>query len=122
MHGFFSEFEFYYEHTARISFNTIIAAVLNIILNYVFIDIFGYYAAGYTTLLCYVICTVMHYYGMRKACSSSATEAYAPKILITLSAAFLAVTILLLLLYRSFVIRYAIILLILMLAYAIATI
>ena len=31
---------------------------------------FGYYAAGYTTLLCFIIYATFHYYFMRKICFS----------------------------------------------------
>lgn len=65
---FFAVFEFYYEETKYIAFATFIAAALNIFLNYIFIKIFGYYAAGYTTLFCYFAYAVFHYFFMRKVC------------------------------------------------------
>ena len=61
MYSFFATFEFYFEKTKYISFATSIGAVTNIILNYVFINWFGYIAAGYTTLLCFVIYAIFHY-------------------------------------------------------------
>ena len=62
---FFSVFEFYYEKTGLITLATMAGAALNIILNYIFIGIFGYYAAGYTTLLCYMVYSVMHFIIMK---------------------------------------------------------
>lgn len=53
--------EFYYEKTKFLMFASIGAAVLNIILNYVFIKQYGYVAAGYTTLVCYIIYSLGHY-------------------------------------------------------------
>ena len=38
-----------------------IAAILNVALNAIFIPLFGYRAAGYTTLACYVVLGVTHY-------------------------------------------------------------
>ena len=40
---------------------SVVAAVLNLALNALFIPIFGYRAAGYTTLACYVVLGVTHY-------------------------------------------------------------
>ena len=37
-----------------------IAALLNVILNYVYIGKYGYIAAGYTTLICYVVYSMAH--------------------------------------------------------------
>ena len=37
------------------------SAALNILLNFVCINIFGYFAAGYTTLYCYIVFTIYHY-------------------------------------------------------------
>ena len=36
-------------------------ACLNIILNSIFIDMYGFIAAGYTTLVCYTIFAIAHY-------------------------------------------------------------
>ena len=44
---------------------SVLAAGLNILLNYIFIRIYGYYAAGYTTLFCYIIYSIGHYLFMR---------------------------------------------------------
>ena len=45
--------------TYLIMIPTIIAAIVNIILNYIFINIFGMIAAAYTTLACYIILSVL---------------------------------------------------------------
>ena len=37
-----------------------IAALLNVILNYIYIGKYGYIAAGYTTLICYIVYSVAH--------------------------------------------------------------
>ncbi len=52
--------EYYTKKTINIMFATIGAAVLNVILNYVFILNYGFIAAAYTTLFCYVVYLVIH--------------------------------------------------------------
>lgn len=63
---FFAVFEFYYEKTTYITVATMGGAIINIILNYIFIRIYGYYAAGYTTLICFILYSVFHYLLMKK--------------------------------------------------------
>ena len=61
----FYDVEYYYKKTKQISFISVIAAVLNLILNFIFIRKFGYQAAAYTTLVSYFVFFVMHYIGKR---------------------------------------------------------
>lgn len=53
--------EYYYQKTKMIAIGTIGAAILNIILNSVFIRSYGYQAAAYTTLVSYFAYFVFHY-------------------------------------------------------------
>ena len=68
MYTFFATFEFYFEKTKYIASATVGGAVLNIVLNYIFINRFGYMAAGYTTLFSYILFAILHYYFMKKIC------------------------------------------------------
>lgn len=52
--------EHFYKKTIYITINTLIAAVINIVLNYLLIPKFGYIAAAYTTVTAYVISFVLH--------------------------------------------------------------
>lgn len=52
--------EHYYKKTTYITINTIIAAVINLVLNYILIPKYGYTAAAYTTLISYFISFVLH--------------------------------------------------------------
>ncbi|MCM1131338.1 MAG: oligosaccharide flippase family protein [Anaeroplasma bactoclasticum] len=61
LYSMFSNLEYYYKKTWQISVASIICAGLNIGLNYVFIPKFGYYAAGYTTLVSYVLLALCHF-------------------------------------------------------------
>ena len=64
----FANVEMYYGENKGISIISIVCSVLNIILNIIFIPIFGYFAAGWTTLICYMLLTLLHYILMRRAC------------------------------------------------------
>ncbi|WP_304206860.1 lipopolysaccharide biosynthesis protein [Phocaeicola plebeius] len=64
----FAKVAFYREKTRLISTASMVGAVLNVLLNLVFIPLFGYQAAGYTTLICYVAYAVFHYLLMRSLC------------------------------------------------------
>lgn len=66
LYPLFANVEFYYEKTIGIMIASCIGAIVNIILNYIFIGIFGYHAAGYTTLVCYIIFAVAHYFFQRR--------------------------------------------------------
>lgn len=52
--------EYYYEKTKYISIGTTIAAIINIILNYIFIPQYGYIAAAYTTMFSYIVYFTLH--------------------------------------------------------------
>jgi O-antigen/teichoic acid export membrane protein len=58
--------EYYYEKTKYISIGTVIAAIVNVALNYIFIRKFGYIAAAYTTLVSYIIYYIIHTVVSRK--------------------------------------------------------
>lgn len=58
--------ELYYKETGFATIATTIAAVLNIILNFIFINIFGFVAAGYTTMTCYAVLALFHYINVKK--------------------------------------------------------
>ncbi|MBQ2175250.1 MAG: polysaccharide biosynthesis C-terminal domain-containing protein [Alphaproteobacteria bacterium] len=53
--------QFYFEKTQFLLISSISAALVNIGLNFVFIKMFGYVAAGYTTLVCYILYSLGHY-------------------------------------------------------------
>lgn len=61
LYSLFSTIEYYYQKTGFISIATCACAIINLILNYFFIKKYGYYAAGYTTLICYMFLAILHY-------------------------------------------------------------
>lgn len=63
---FYVNVEYYYEKTKFITVNTVIAAALNIVLNYIFIPRYGYFAAAFTTFVSYVVSFTLHYMYAKK--------------------------------------------------------
>ncbi|MCF0248286.1 MAG: oligosaccharide flippase family protein [Synergistes sp.] len=105
----FTVFQFYYEKPYLVTAVTLFAALLNIILNYFFLGVFGYYAAGYTTLFCYIVFSVMHYYFTKKICKKYSGNArpYDTKAIIKVSSAFLALGFVILFTYNNTAMRYS---------------
>lgn len=61
LYSLYVNVEFYYKKTKIIAMSTVIAAVVNILLNLIFIPVFGYVAAAYTTLAGYMLLFFIHY-------------------------------------------------------------
>ena len=66
LYDWFARFEYYYEKTYYILIASLTGAVMNLLLNYFCIRRFGYIAAGYTTLICYIVYSFMHFFFMNK--------------------------------------------------------
>lgn len=107
---FFAVFEFYYEKTQYITAATMIGAILNIVLNYIFIPIFGYYAAGYTTLFCYILYSLFHFIFMNRLIKKyhPGQTAYSKKILGGITLSIMLMGLILLSTYSHRIIRYGI--------------
>lgn len=108
MYLYFANFESYYEKPQYFSIATTTGAITNIILNLIFIPIFGFSAAGYTTLLCYMLFAIMHYIFMRKVCKEKLNniKVFDLRFIITLSIIVLILTIAVTFLYNYQLIRY----------------
>ena len=65
MYSLYMRIELFYKKTGFATIATTIAAVTNIILNYIFIRMMGYLAAGYTTMVCYALLALFHYFNVR---------------------------------------------------------
>ena len=89
----FAKFSFYYEKTSQITLMTMAVAILNIILNYFGIRLFGYVAAGYTTLICYIMYAGFHYGLMIRVCRKYNNNVfpYDTKIIILISGLFIII-------------------------------
>ena len=104
----FAPFEFYFEKRIWTAAGTLTSALLNLILNYIFIQLCGYQAAGYTTLVCYSLNSLLHYFFMRKVCKEHLDDIkpYDPKILIGITLGFFIIGFLYIPLYSMAAIRY----------------
>ena len=60
LYPLFSNIEFYFEQNKFVTLASITGALLNILLNYIFIPIFGFIAAGFTTVVCYFFFAAGH--------------------------------------------------------------
>lgn len=107
----FAKFAFYYEKTKFVMVASVIGAVLNIVLNYIFIGKYGYVAAGYTTLACYIVYAVGHYTFMNKVCDQKCggLRPYKLKYILGISIGFILIGCMLLLTYRTIWARYSLI-------------
>lgn len=109
---FFAIFEYYFERTKTIAIASCFGAILNIILNYLLIPIFGYFAAGYTTLVCFIIYAVLHYTFMRKICKEKleGREPFSVKVYIIIAAIFMAFGFVFQMTYSNILVRYSLLL------------
>lgn len=65
VYSLFSNIEFYYANGKYAMLASCVSAIINIVLNMLFIPVFGFVAAAYTTLICFIALTFFHYYSMR---------------------------------------------------------
>lgn len=107
----FAKFAFYYEKTFFIMIASVSGAILNIVLNYIFIKKFGYIAAGYTTLICFMVYSIAHYIFMTKICNDycQGKKPYNLKIILLITYIMLAAGNLFLITYNNIFLRYIII-------------
>lgn len=66
VYSLYMRIELYYKKTGFAAIATCIAAGANILLNYIFIKIFGFIAAGYTTMACYILLSLFHYFNVKR--------------------------------------------------------
>ena len=98
--------ELFYKKTTFATVASTIAAVSNIILNYIFIKLFGFVAAGYTTMVCYAL---FHYINVK---NKKYDDAIDNKKILAISIVVIVVSILISILYSHRLLRYSFILII----------
>ncbi len=115
----FAPFEFYFEKRIWTAIGSVSSALLNLLLNYIFIQLCGYQAAGYTTLVCYSINSMLHYYFMRKVCRTYLDDVkpYNLKILLGITGGFFAIGFIYIPTYSYPVIRFILTAVILVIVY-----
>lgn len=102
--------EYYYEKTKFIMIGTILAAILNIVLNLIFLKKYGYVAAAYTTLVTYVAYCLLHFCIARYIFKKSLFNL---KLLLFLSLLIIVVNFISVFLIKFFIIRLVLIIIIL---------
>ena len=117
VYGMFANVELFYDANKFTMFISMFGAGLNLLLNYLAIPIFGYVAAGYTTLICYVIFSIGHYLNMNRIARKKAgSSIYKPLPILLMSAMVIVLSILVSFLYMFTIVRYAVVGLILIAA------
>lgn len=110
VYSLYMRIELFYKKTAFATIASTIAAGSNILLNYVFIKVFGFIAAGYTTMFCYALLALLHYGNVKKRGYDAALD---NKKILLISMAVVGISILISLLYSNDVLRYIMIALVL---------
>lgn len=106
----FGNVELFFGEKKYVTIASCVGAIANIALNYVFINLFGYVAAAYTTLFCYILFCFFHYCFMNIVLKKREyRKVYDIKVLIIISAFLLASTFVILALYQNTYARYGII-------------
>ncbi len=110
LYSIFVSVESYYEKTQYIMYVSITCGLLNVLLNYICIPIWGYVVCGYTTLLSYVLFAVLHYVSMKYVCKKAipGVEIFSLKAIVGVSVAVLVIMVLLTMLYPYWIARYAV--------------
>ncbi len=109
IYSMFSTVEYYYQKTGRIAVATSISAVLNLLLNYVCIKIWGYCSAGYTTLICYICLSIFHYIFYKNILKKELPKVkniYDVKIMFGVGVLILILMIMMLFVYKIILLRY----------------
>lgn len=66
VYDLYASIEFYFGATKYVMYASVTGALLNIVLNAIFIPKYGFIAAAYTTLVCYFIFMIVHYLFSKK--------------------------------------------------------
>lgn len=109
LYTFYFNIEYFYGETYVISAGTFMAACINLILNRIFIPQFGYLAASYTTLVSYAIMFFYHYLIVKKKLKKD--YIFDNKHLFGMIIVLMILQILIAFMYKVYLLRYAFILL-----------
>lgn len=115
IYSLYVNIEFYYKKTNYIAIGTVFAAVLNIVLNYIFIPIYGYLAAAYTTLAGYFAIFILHFIIAKKW---ESRDLYGTVFVFSWMALVITITILATVFYNYIIIRFILLVSLLFLATA----
>ena len=107
----FVDVEIYYGENKYVAIASLCAAILNIVLNIIFIPMVGYIAAAYTTLFGYFFTMILHYifYKITMKKNDNLTKIYSMKAVCFFSLILISLSIVAGCLYKYVIIRYMII-------------
>ena len=116
LYSIFVNIESYFSKTTYIMYVSIACGILNVILNFLLIDVFGYIVCGYTTMVSYIAFAIGHYYFMRKVCKKEIPGVllFDIKRIILISVCVVAASIMIIFMYPYWLVRYGIILIMVM--------
>lgn len=98
----FANVIYYYKKPKYVMVGSVVSSVLNVILNAIAIPVFGFVAAGYTTMVSYIIQSVIDYLAMRKLMKKTI---YDMKFILSISFVIIACAILLSFIYDIILVR-----------------
>ena len=98
----FANVVYYYKQPKYVMIASVTSAVANVVLNAIFIPIFGYLAAGYTTMVSYIVQVIIDYWAMKKIVKQNI---YDMRFIIAVSIGVIVIGIALSFLYEYTVIR-----------------
>ena len=108
----YSNVAVYYKKTKYVMYPAIIAACMNLLLNLIFINLFGYIAAAYTTMFSYIVLAALQGMWSKKVCEENENPIsgiYDNKFMIVLAVIIIIVSLLAIPLYSNSIARYSII-------------
>lgn len=110
LYNLFANIEFYFEKTKFVMIASVLGAITNIGLNLLLMPTFGYLAAGYVTMVCYILFSFAHYLFMRKVCKDKlkVKSVYNDKLILCISLVYLGCTALAMCVYNFIIVRYSI--------------
>lgn len=119
LYTIFVDIESYYGKTNYIAVVSMISAGLNIALNFIGLNMFDYKVCAFTTLICYVIMSFLHYLLMLRTCKKANIDEMPvdSKMIVLLSIFALVVSLIINIFYSSFFFRYLLLVIIMILAF-----
>lgn len=94
---------YYYKKPKYVMYASFSAAIINLVLNYIFIPKYGFIAAGYTTLISFLIQVLMDYFAMKKVLGFSI---YNDKFLLFISSIVICISLISNITYDYPIVRY----------------
>ncbi|MER2173174.1 MAG: oligosaccharide flippase family protein [Carnobacterium sp.] len=106
--------EFFEKKTTYIAIGTIASAIINIVLNIIFIPRYGYIAAGYTTVVAYFFLFLFHYFLAKKIIGK---QLFDTKMIISVTTVVVALSFVMFFLTDYIILRYLMVVLLLAILY-----